>query len=443
MKKKIILIFIILTIILLAGIATYKMPKIKMNNKTNQINNEKIVKEPERKIFYSYNINDKVIIIDYHNDLKEPLNLVRDNNELSIIKIKVKNIGDAEFQKNAVNDLPVTPIEIQLEETLYSKNQLTLQDKIYMQGGDIKVSEYEKANKNIIDTSKLTKEEKEEQYIRFNSDYSYNLEKYKEYIVVIGENEPNKYYIYGNGLGIFTEDNGNLKNVITKKEVKRDELVNLEKESTGLHKIYKEVDIKLNMGNENEKDILKYYKDVGGISLIKARIIGTGESRFFEKQEHLQDIYAPYNQLKIDYIKTLYSKEQVNLKNSSIYIRGGDVLIPIVEKYVKEKTKEFGNPDLDSIMGTKNIKLTKEEKEKQYIKFRPDYIQNLDFGKEYIFAITHIDEPDTYILTKMENQIFEEDNSYSGQIILKEKENGSQVNEQELINLLKKNDSNN
>ena len=43
----------------------------------------------------------------------------------------------------------------------------------------------------------------------------------------------------------------------------------------------------------------------------------------------------------------------------------------------------------------------------------------------------------------MENQIFEEDNSYSGQIILKEKENGSQVNEQELINLLKKNDSNN
>ena len=32
MKKKIILIFIILTIILLAGIATYKMPKIKMYN---------------------------------------------------------------------------------------------------------------------------------------------------------------------------------------------------------------------------------------------------------------------------------------------------------------------------------------------------------------------------------------------------------------------------
>lgn len=95
-----------------------------------------------------------------------------------------------------------------------------------------KISEYEKYIDNVdkqrLGIDKLSNTEKENKYMRIQMEYSYDLKENNEYIVIINSIGDGRYQIVNGGYGIFTIEKStlNLKNVLTNKTFKINDLLN-------------------------------------------------------------------------------------------------------------------------------------------------------------------------------------------------------------------------
>ena len=95
-----------------------------------------------------------------------------------------------------------------------------------------KISEYEKYIDNVdkqrLGIDKLSNTEKENKYMRIQMEYSYDLKENNEYIVIINSIGDGRYQIVNGGYGIFTIEQStlNLKNVLTNKTFKINDLLN-------------------------------------------------------------------------------------------------------------------------------------------------------------------------------------------------------------------------
>ncbi len=176
----------------------------------------------------------------YSLDPTIPSNLLKGANR-HIVKVKVKNIGEAEFLPttryyNNPYD-PCTPIEIEVISNLYGENITPKDDKIYISGGNIRIANLEK---NLDETDierlgidKLSNDEKMNEFMRYKSEYSYDFEIGKEYILILGDIGDGLYKIVDEGCGVFVENNSNarsidinnLKNVVTDVKVNEQELI--------------------------------------------------------------------------------------------------------------------------------------------------------------------------------------------------------------------------
>ncbi|WP_142414067.1 hypothetical protein [Hathewaya massiliensis] len=144
-------------------------------------------------------------------DPKEPKNLLEVTKDNSIVKVRVKSLGEPAFLEKTSDfsdPNPFTPVEVIVEQTLDGEALNNLKT-IYLRGGDVKISELMKT----LDQESIEKmgldtliEEKESMYISYKSDYDYNLKPNEEYILIVAKNSNNTHTVVGNGYGIFKED---------------------------------------------------------------------------------------------------------------------------------------------------------------------------------------------------------------------------------------------
>lgn len=205
-KLYIIGIIILIAIILSIALIFFSSNVIKKANTNSEkevvanTNSEKevVANTNDKKIFGTFKTDSSWV-----EDPSIPKNLIETSEEYSIIKAKVKSIGEAKFLK-LTDPTPYTPIEIEVEEFIdgISINNLKT---IYIEGGEIKVSEFLKtlndAEKEKMELNNITKEDAENMYISYISEEDYKLEINNEYIFVISGN-----IIQASGYGIFTED---------------------------------------------------------------------------------------------------------------------------------------------------------------------------------------------------------------------------------------------
>lgn len=201
----------------------------------NRLNNNKVAVATniDRSTVSTNDTNKKQIYGTYEietswvKDPKEPKNLLQVTKDNSIIKVKVKSIGDAVFLEKTTDFYdpnPFTPVEVIVEETLNGQDLNNIKT-IYLKGGDVKVSDLMKTldqgtiEKMGFDT--LTKEQQETMYISYKSEYDYNLKPDEEYVLIVAKNSNNIYTVVANGYGIFKEDKESkkLKNTLTNKEL--------------------------------------------------------------------------------------------------------------------------------------------------------------------------------------------------------------------------------
>ena len=232
MKKKIIygIIIAILIAVVIIGIIAIKNNK-KLLSKKNETNTKEttIAKATEHEIYQTVRSENNWAI-----DPRDPKNLLKLDGIL--LKIKVKSIGDAVFlpKTSEMNDpyRPYTPVKVEIIQNLFGKDINIKDNTLYMCGGDIKLSEYEKSIDNVdkqrLGIDKLSNTEKENKYMRIQMEYSYDLKENNEYIVIINSIGDGGYQIVNAGYGIFTIEQStlNLKNVLTNKILKINELLN-------------------------------------------------------------------------------------------------------------------------------------------------------------------------------------------------------------------------
>ena len=140
---------------------------------------------------------------------------------------------------------PCTPIKVELIENLYGEDIVLKDDIIYMQGGKIRISELIKHLDDVdierMGLNTLTKEEKENKFIKYSTEYSTDIQEGKEYVVIIGKMDNGVYTIVDEGCGIFVAENINLtaddtstvnqtngivlKNIFTNKKINQTELL--------------------------------------------------------------------------------------------------------------------------------------------------------------------------------------------------------------------------
>lgn len=183
---------------------------VKSSNKSsvnqNAKNEHKVTLNESGKIIY----NKFGKLVDWAKDPTVPDNLI--NKDSSVVKLKVISIGDAMFlpeNKTFYTDRPFTPIEVEIFNTL-SGIQLSGKVTIYVEGGDIKISELiKKISKGDADKeglSALSEEDKNTKYASFTTDYDYKMEIGNEYVVILARQSNGAYTVMANGYGIFEKE---------------------------------------------------------------------------------------------------------------------------------------------------------------------------------------------------------------------------------------------
>lgn len=170
---------------------------------------------------------------------REPRIILMNVEEASVVHVKVQSIGEAEIlpkSENFYTYRPYTPLEVEIGETVYGSALSAGNKTIYIQGGDIRISnllnswvgnEYEGLEK--MGLTKLSKEEQKTKFISYTSEYDYKMEPGKEYAVIVAKQptEDDIYTVIARGYGIFeieeTEQGEKIyRNVITGKTLKLD-----------------------------------------------------------------------------------------------------------------------------------------------------------------------------------------------------------------------------
>ncbi len=242
-KKTIILTILIIILLIVSSIFIYNI--IINNSKNNENINigEQQNNEEKNDILFSQTIE-----ATYSKDPKIPENLL-DVVDTHILKIKVSEILEAKIlpkMENYYNPYqPCTPIKVELIENLYGEDIVLKDDIIYMQGGKIRISELIKHLDDVdierMGLNTLTKEEKENKFIKYSTEYSTDIQEGKEYVVIIGKMDNGVYTIVDEGCGIFVAENINLtaddtstvnqtngivlKNIFTNKKINQTELL--------------------------------------------------------------------------------------------------------------------------------------------------------------------------------------------------------------------------
>ncbi len=146
----------------------------------------------------------------------------------SVVQLKVLSIGEAEILPK-IGDFysqdPYTPIQVEVIDTI-SGNPMSGEKTIYINGGDIKISNLEnsldKGTSQKMGLDNLTSKQKETEYISYVSDHDYKMKTGKDYTVILVKQADDFYTVIGNGYGIFKASNSKrtnmFKNVLTGKE---------------------------------------------------------------------------------------------------------------------------------------------------------------------------------------------------------------------------------
>ena len=114
-----------------------------------------------------------------------------------ILKIKVLEILDGEIlpkMKHYYNPYQTcTPIKVELIENIYGEEISLKENIIYMTGGKIRISNLIKHLDSVdidrmgLDT--LTQEEQENKFIKYSSEFSYDIKEGEEYTIINNDNE--------------------------------------------------------------------------------------------------------------------------------------------------------------------------------------------------------------------------------------------------------------
>lgn len=165
-------------------------------------NNEEVIENttiPKDKIFAFIDTNNSWAI-----DPTIPEEVIKDSS--SVVKIKVLSTENAEFIDTIDSYEPFTPINIEITDILSGEN-LSGEMKIYSLGGDVLISD---AINNLPETdakkmgfTELSNEEQNSKYISYTSEYDYDFEVGKEYVVILDKHPNNIYSIAAYGYGIF------------------------------------------------------------------------------------------------------------------------------------------------------------------------------------------------------------------------------------------------
>ena len=186
----------------------------------------------------------------YDEDPRIPENLL-DMVDTHILKIKVLEILDGEIlpkMKHYYNPYQTcTPIKVELIENIYGEEISLKENIIYMTVGKIRISNLIKHLDSVdidrmgLDT--LTQEEQENKFIKYSSEFSYDIKEGEEYTIIVGKMDEGIYKIIEEGCGIFVTDNIDtstklipnttinndneivLKNVVTNVKVNQTELI--------------------------------------------------------------------------------------------------------------------------------------------------------------------------------------------------------------------------
>lgn len=196
----------------------------------NTNKNESIINDTNEKQIYSSFMNEANWVA----DPSEPKNLLQFTKDNTIIKVKVKSIGESIFLEkttNFNNPKAFTPVEVAVEESLDGESLNNI-NTVYLRGGDVKISELirtlDQATIEKMGLDTVTKEHQKTMYVSYKSEYDYDLKPGEEYVLIVAKNSNNVYTIVGNGYGIFKEEEETtsettskvkLKNVLTEKEL--------------------------------------------------------------------------------------------------------------------------------------------------------------------------------------------------------------------------------
>lgn len=137
-----------------------------------------------------------------------PENLIADSS--SIVKIKVLSINESMFIDSLNYDGPLTPINVEVIETL-SGSELPDSLDIYKFGGIVSISKLiehqpeETTRKMGID--KIDKSEQNVNFIKYSSESDYDFKIGEEYVVILNKQANGIYTISAEGYGTFNLSN--------------------------------------------------------------------------------------------------------------------------------------------------------------------------------------------------------------------------------------------
>ena len=232
-KNKIVL-FVIIMVLAIAIISTFTISFIMQ--KENEVSIASEQKDEEKQIY------DTVISsASYSADPTVPDNILNGINR-HIVKIRVISTGEAkflpttEFYHNPYN--PCTPIEIEVLQNLYGEPIQPVDGKIYISGGDIKLSNLittlDEVDTERLGLNNLSEEERNSQYMRYQTKYSYDVQPNNEYIVVVAEIGDGLYKIVDEGCGIFINDSFEIMTKVSSETILRNVITNNTIEQTQL-----------------------------------------------------------------------------------------------------------------------------------------------------------------------------------------------------------------
>ena len=123
-----------------------------------------------------------------------------------VIKVKVLDIGKGTYEYSAKNQNPTTPIKVETLEKLKGDEEKNI-TQILQWGGIVSVEDVIKntpeTSVNKMGLNKLSDEEKQTKYIKYEESGNFDFEIGKTYIVALIVSKDGNFYIGANGYSIF------------------------------------------------------------------------------------------------------------------------------------------------------------------------------------------------------------------------------------------------
>ena len=211
MKNKYIVCFCTMGIAVLIIIWLFQS---KINFKNSNVVNDPINQAEivEESLIYQV-INQSFMLVDDPTNLK---NIITENS--IIAKIQVLKIEESKnFASLKENDdyfYPDTPVKVLVKEVIKGEKLTSKEITIYNPGGVVLIKDlipyYSLEKQNKMNLTNLSDHEKNNMYVKFQSEYDYPLVINKEYIIIFSKNSDGRYVINARGFAIFETNDINL-----------------------------------------------------------------------------------------------------------------------------------------------------------------------------------------------------------------------------------------